>query len=44
MEVELVHQIFELALPLLDVLGVIAVELHGLVVGADEADAGGCAE
>ena len=44
MEVELVHKVFELTLPLLDVLGVIAVELHWLVVGTDEADTRGGAK
>lgn len=43
-EVELIHNVLELHLPLLNFLGVIAVKLLGVVIGADELDAGGRSE
>lgn len=43
-KIKLIHKVLKLSLPLLNILGVITVELHGLIIGADETDARWCTE
>lgn len=44
MKIKLVHKVLKLSLPLLNILGNITVELHGLIIGAYETDARWCTE
>lgn len=44
MKIKLIHEIFELNFPLLDLLGILAIKLLGFVIGANKLDASRCSK